>query len=153
MPAVWRESAWTALRCRSGPAWSYGASRGFAGQSVGAHSALCAWSAGAEDSCHCGGSYRCPTDAGRPHRGGRETGCRGRGGQALSGFARLGAGTGSGAHRRHRLVRGRRRGSKNQNGDRAFEAFTSVLQTIRKTGPSTLAASLTTLLSPQPASG
>lgn len=43
--------------------------------------------------------------------------------------------------------------SKNSNGARAFEAFTSVLQTIRKTEPSTLAASLTALISPQPASG
>lgn len=43
--------------------------------------------------------------------------------------------------------------SKNENGARAFEAFTSVLQTIRKTSPSTLAASVTMLLSPQPASG
>jgi transposase len=43
--------------------------------------------------------------------------------------------------------------SKNQNGTRAFEAFTSVLQTIRKTSPSTLAASVAKLLSPQPASG
>jgi transposase len=43
--------------------------------------------------------------------------------------------------------------SKNPNGARAFEAFISVLQTIRKTEPSTLAASLTALISPQPASG
>jgi transposase len=40
--------------------------------------------------------------------------------------------------------------SKNSNGARAFEAFTSVLHTLRKTKPSTLAASLATLLSPQP---
>jgi transposase len=43
--------------------------------------------------------------------------------------------------------------SKNSNGARAFEAFTSVLQTLRKTEPSTLTASLTALLSPQPSSG
>lgn len=43
--------------------------------------------------------------------------------------------------------------SKNSNGARAFEAFTSVLHTIRKTEHSTLAASLATLISPQPASG
>lgn len=43
--------------------------------------------------------------------------------------------------------------SKNSNGARAFEAFTSVLHTLRKTEPSTLAASLTALLSPQPSSG
>ena len=38
--------------------------------------------------------------------------------------------------------------SKNPNGAKAFEAFTSVLQTIRKTQPSALAASLTALISP-----
>jgi transposase len=43
--------------------------------------------------------------------------------------------------------------SKNSNGARAFEAFTSVLHTLRKTEPSTLAASLTALLCPQPSSG
>lgn len=43
--------------------------------------------------------------------------------------------------------------SKNPNGAKAFEAFTSVLQTIRKTHPSDLAASLTALISPRPASG
>ena len=43
--------------------------------------------------------------------------------------------------------------SKNPNGAKAFEAFTSVLQTIRKTEPSALAASLTALISPRPASG
>lgn len=43
--------------------------------------------------------------------------------------------------------------SKNSNGARAFEAFTTVLHTIRKTDRSTLAASLTALISPQPASG
>jgi transposase len=43
--------------------------------------------------------------------------------------------------------------SKSQTGARAFEAFTSVLQTFRKTNPSALAASLTALTSPQPPSG
>ncbi len=43
--------------------------------------------------------------------------------------------------------------SKNQRGAEAFEAFTSVLQTIRKTNPSALTASLTDLITPQPASG
>jgi len=43
--------------------------------------------------------------------------------------------------------------SKNQRGARAFEAFASVLQTIRKTEPSTLVASLTALLTPEPSSG
>jgi hypothetical protein len=43
--------------------------------------------------------------------------------------------------------------SKNQRGARAFEAFTSVLQTFRKTDASAMAASLTALITPQPASG
>jgi hypothetical protein len=43
--------------------------------------------------------------------------------------------------------------SKNQRGARAFEAFTSVLQTFRKTDSSALAASLTDLITPQPATG
>jgi transposase len=43
--------------------------------------------------------------------------------------------------------------SKNQRGARAFEAFTSVLQTFRKTDASALAASLTALITPQPATG
>jgi transposase len=43
--------------------------------------------------------------------------------------------------------------SNNQRGARAFEAFTSVLQTFRKTDPSALAASLTDLITPQPATG
>lgn len=43
--------------------------------------------------------------------------------------------------------------SKNQRGARAFEAFTSVLQTFRKTDSSAMAASLTALITPQPASG
>jgi ribosomal protein S15P/S13E len=43
--------------------------------------------------------------------------------------------------------------SKNENGARAFEAFTSVLQTMRKTNPAALVSSLTALISPQPASG
>jgi transposase len=43
--------------------------------------------------------------------------------------------------------------SKNQRGARAFEAFTSVLQTIRKTNPSALTPSLAALISPQPTTG
>jgi len=43
--------------------------------------------------------------------------------------------------------------SKTQTGARAFEAFTSVLQTFRKTNPSALATSLTALISHQPAPG
>jgi transposase len=43
--------------------------------------------------------------------------------------------------------------SKNQNGARAFEAFTSVLQTIRKARPLTLAAYLSDLIRPLPAPG
>jgi transposase len=43
--------------------------------------------------------------------------------------------------------------SKTQRGARAFEAFTSVLQTFRKTNSSALAASLTALITPQPATG
>jgi hypothetical protein len=43
--------------------------------------------------------------------------------------------------------------SKNQKGARAFEAFTSVLQTFRKTDSSALTASLTALITPQPATG
>lgn len=43
--------------------------------------------------------------------------------------------------------------SKNQRGARAFEAFTSVLQTLRKTEPSALAASFTALITPQHATG
>lgn len=43
--------------------------------------------------------------------------------------------------------------SKNQRGARAFEAFTSVLQTFRKTDSFALAASLAALMTPQPDSG
>ena len=43
--------------------------------------------------------------------------------------------------------------SKNPNGAKAFEAFTSVLQAIRKTQPSALAASVTALIRPSPSSG
>jgi transposase len=43
--------------------------------------------------------------------------------------------------------------SKNQRGASAFEAFTSVLQTFRKTDSSALTASLTALITPQPATG
>lgn len=43
--------------------------------------------------------------------------------------------------------------SKNEKGARAFEAFTSVLQTIRKTNRATLVSSLAALISPQPNSG
>jgi transposase len=38
--------------------------------------------------------------------------------------------------------------SRNERGARAFEAFTSVLQTIRKTNPTGLVAALTKLISP-----
>jgi transposase len=43
--------------------------------------------------------------------------------------------------------------SKNQRGASAFEAFTSVLQTLRKTDPSSLAVSLTALIGPSPGTG
>ena len=43
--------------------------------------------------------------------------------------------------------------SKNHRGARAFEAFTSVLQTLRKTTPSFSPANLAALIIPQPASG
>jgi transposase len=43
--------------------------------------------------------------------------------------------------------------SKNPRGARAFEAFTSVLQTFRKTDSSALTASLAALITPQPATG
>jgi hypothetical protein len=40
--------------------------------------------------------------------------------------------------------------SRNERGARAFEAFTSVLQTIRKTNPLKMVATLVKLISPAP---
>jgi transposase len=40
--------------------------------------------------------------------------------------------------------------SRNERGARAFEAFTSVLQTIRKTNPAEMVAALIKLISPPP---